>query len=151
MSRPFRFHTPIKVRYNETDQQGHVNFAHFLSYFDVGLTEYLDMVGYPYAAMLDEGVDIVYIESHCNYDAPVYWPEVLRIHSRIGHLGTRSIRFDFEIRAERDDRRVARGHIVAVSVTKGSLEPCPIPERLRQAVDRYEGPEAGEAEAEMTD
>lgn len=151
MNRPFRFHTPIKVRYNETDQQGHVNFAHFLSFFDVGLTEYLDRIGYAYGAMLAEGVDIVYIESHCNYDAPAYWPEVLRIHARIGHLGTRSIRFEFEIRAEGDDRRVARGHIVAVSVTKGTLEAHPIPEGLRQAVDRFEGPEAGEVGAKTKD
>ena len=45
MSLPFKFSTPVKVRFNETDLQGHVNFGHHLFYFDVGLTEYLDAIG----------------------------------------------------------------------------------------------------------
>ena len=31
----YPFSTTIKVRFNETDAQGHVNFAWYLNYFDV--------------------------------------------------------------------------------------------------------------------
>jgi len=33
----FRFYYPVKVRFVETDAQGHVFFGHYLTYFDVGL------------------------------------------------------------------------------------------------------------------
>ena len=42
----YRFFHPIQVRYIETDQQGHVFFGHYLTYFDVALTEYLKAIDY---------------------------------------------------------------------------------------------------------
>jgi acyl-CoA thioester hydrolase len=39
MQEPFKFSTPLRVRFNETDLQGHVNFGHYLFYFDVGVTD----------------------------------------------------------------------------------------------------------------
>jgi len=140
VSQPPKFSTPIKVRFNETDLQGHVNFGHYLFYFDVALVEYMQAIGYSYQRMLQEGVDLLYVESHCNYQSPAYWPEVLDAHARIGHLGNRSIRFEFQVRAESDGREVASGHIVAVTVAKEGWAPTAIPEALREAVAAYEPP-----------
>jgi len=74
MSLPFKFSTPVKVRFNETDLQGHVNFAQFYFYFDVGLTEYLEAIGYDYSRMVEDGTDMVYVESHCRHRSPARWP-----------------------------------------------------------------------------
>jgi len=134
-----RFSTPVKVRFNETDQQGHVNFIHYLAYFDIGLVEYLEAIGFGYSEMLAEGTDLLYVESHCNYKSPVRWPETLDVHTRIGHLGRRSVRFDFAVRAAGDGREVAEGHVVAVTAQPGTYQPAPVPERLRRAVAAYEG------------
>ncbi|HXV43059.1 MAG TPA: hypothetical protein VEC96_08340, partial [Anaerolineae bacterium] len=65
--------------------------------------------------------------------------EWLRVYARIGHVGRRSLRFEFEVRAEADERLVATGHIVAVTAGTDTFEPRPIPERLRQAISVYEG------------
>ena len=59
MTAPFKFFTPIKVRFNETDLQGHVNFVHCLTCFDVGATEYMAAIGCDYDTMLAEGVDLL--------------------------------------------------------------------------------------------
>lgn len=139
MSAPYRFATPVKVRFNETDLQGHVNFGHYSFYFDVGLTEFLEAIGYDYQTMLEEGADMLYVESHCNFKSPARWPEVLEVYTRMGHMGNRSLRFEFEVRAQTDGRLVATGHIVTVTVTRDGFQPCPIPERLRQAVEGFEG------------
>ncbi|MEK6574558.1 MAG: thioesterase family protein [Chloroflexota bacterium] len=144
MSEPFKFFAPIKVRFNETDLQGHVNFGQYLFYFDVGATDYMEAIGYDYDRMLADGVDLLYAESHCNYKSPVKWPEVLNVHTRIGHLGRRSIRYEFDIRAANDGRQVATGHIVAIAAERGTWEECEVPERLRRAIAEYEGPESGE-------
>jgi len=142
-TRPYRFCTPVKVRFNETDLQGHVNFGHYLFYFDAALTEYLQAIGYSYQHMLEAGVDMLYLESHCNYKSPAHWPEVLDVHARIGHLGNRSIRFEFDVRAQSDGRQVATGHIVAVTVARAGRDPAPIPASLRAAVEAYEGAPEG--------
>ena len=83
MSLPFKFSTPVKVRFNETDLQGHVNFGHHLFYFDVGLTEYMDAIGYSYARMLEEGADMVYVEAHCRYRSPMPMGQAPRAGSAI--------------------------------------------------------------------
>lgn len=139
MNKSFKFYTPIRVRYNETDQQGHVNFGHYYFYFDVAVTDYLGAIGYDYQTMLADNTDFLYAESHCNYKSSAKWPEVLRVYTRIGHLGRRSLRFEFEVRAEADDRLIAGGHIVAVTADKNTFEPQSIPERMRQTIIAYEG------------
>lgn len=145
MSQPYRFFTPLKVRFNETDLQGHVNFGHYLFYFDVALTDYLEAIDYSYQRMLEDGIDMLYLESHSNYKSPVHWPELLNVHARIGHLGNRSIRFEFDVRAQVDGRQVATGHIVAVTVAREGWDPAPIPQALRQAVDSYEASQGSPA------
>lgn len=46
MSELFRFFTSLRVRFNENDLQGHVNFGQYLFYFDMGATEYMEAIGY---------------------------------------------------------------------------------------------------------
>ena len=140
---PYRFVMPVKVRFNETDLQGHVNFGHYLFYFDAALIEYLAAIGYDFQALLADGVDLLYAESHCNYHSPAHWPEVLNVHARIGHLGRRSIRFEFDIRALKDGRQVATGHIVAVTAERGTWAERSVPENLRQAAAEYEAARSG--------
>ena len=57
MSEKYKFFTPVRVRYADTDAQGHVFFSNYLIYFDQGLTDYLKAIGYGYDAMLDDGFD----------------------------------------------------------------------------------------------
>ncbi len=139
MSESFRFYAPVKVRFNETDRLGHVNFGNYYFYFDVAVEAYLDTIGYDYLTMQAEGVEFVYIESHCNYKAEAKWPEILHVHARLGHIGNSSFRFEFEILAQTDSRLVATGHIVGVTVDLDSFESCRVPDGLRQAVAAYEG------------
>ena len=141
MSEPFKFFTPVKVRFNETDLQGHVNFGQYLFYFDVGATEYHAAIGYDYAKMWAEGIDLLYAESHCNYKSPVKWPETLRVHVRIAELGRRSVRYEFDVRAEQDGRQAATGHIIAIVAERGTWAEREVPARLRQAVANYENEE----------
>ncbi len=138
VSEPFKFSTAVKVRFNETDLQGHVNFGQYLFYFDVGATEYMDAIGYSYTDMLADGVDLLYVESHCNYKSPVKWPETLNIHARIAHLGRRSVRYEFDVRAQSDGRPIATGHIVAVTAERGTWAEREVPEGLRKAVTAFE-------------
>ncbi len=134
----FKFYHPIRVRYVETDAQGHVFFGHYYTYFDVAMIEYMRAVGFSYDDLLSAGMDLLYVESLCRHKAPAYYDEVLNVHTRIGEIGNSSLTFEFAIYKEGSDHLVATGHIVAVNVDKNNRRKMRVPESLRQAVHDYE-------------
>ena len=135
----YRFFHPIHVRFIETDQQGHVFFGHFLTYFDVALTEYLKAIDYSYDKFLQAGIDFYYVESLCQYHDRAFFDEVLHVHARIGKIGNSSFTFEFSIFEPESQRFIASGHIVAVAIDPHTSKPIRAPEGLRQAVARFEG------------
>jgi acyl-CoA thioester hydrolase len=134
-----KFYYPIKVRFVETDAQGHVFFGHYLTYFDIGLTEYMHAIGFSYQDLLAMGLDMFYVASDCQYHGRAYFDEVLHVHTCIGEIGNSSFTFQFAIYEKESDRLVTTGQIVAVVVDPETQKPVRVPEELRQAVREYEG------------
>jgi len=143
----YKFYYPLRVRYVETDAQGHVFFGHYLTYFDVGLTEYMRAIGYHYPDMVASGVDMFYVEASCQYKGRAYFDDLLHVHTRIGHIGNTSFTFEFAIYKQSNDVRepqsneelIATGKIVAVTVDTRTEQPVRVPDGLRKAVARFEG------------
>jgi acyl-CoA thioester hydrolase len=165
MSHRYKFHYPLRVRYVETDAQGHVFFGHYLTYFDVGLTEYTRAIGYAYPDMVASGVDMFYVEANCQYKGRAYFDDLLHVHTRIGHIGNTSFTFEFAIyrvvspsvrtdaangqqlanvrEPQSNDDLIATGSIVAVAVDAKTEQPVRVPNELREAVARFEGEPVG--------
>ncbi len=139
MITPYRFYTTLQVRFNETDLQGHVNFAWYLNYFDVALVNYLRALDYSYQQMLSDGFDMVYVDAHATYHASAYFDDNLRVHCRVGRIGNTSMRFDFHVLAESDERLIATGEITVVMIERDTQEKIAVPGRIRQAIRAYEG------------
>ena len=137
----YRFSTPLRVRFNETDAQGHVNFAWYLNYFDVALIEYLRALGYSYNDMLEEGFDMLYIDAHTAYKSAAYFDEILQVRCRVGKIGNTSLRFDFQVFDDAGEREVAVGEIVVVIAERHTYQMTPVPDRLRETIEAYEGSE----------
>lgn len=135
MTDPYPFSTSIKVRFNETDMQGHVNFAQYLNYFDIALTEYLRSVGFSYQRMLDENIDMLYVDSHATYHAPAHFDDALRIHCCAGKVGNSSVRFDFQIFNESDNRLTANGEITVVMADRKTFQKVRVPDHFRQVLE----------------
>ena len=69
-----RFHQSIPVRYADTDAQGHVFFANYLTFFDEAVTGYCDTIGFGYDAIRAAGADFVYVD--VSPAGAVYRPDV---------------------------------------------------------------------------
>ncbi len=55
----FRFVYRLRVRWAEVDRQGIVFNGHYLTYFDVGITEYYRALGFPYPdGLAEHGTDL---------------------------------------------------------------------------------------------
>ncbi|MBL8470289.1 MAG: acyl-CoA thioesterase [Rhodocyclaceae bacterium] len=130
----------LRVRWSEVDAQRIVFNGNYLSYFDVGITEYWRAIGLPYPeALSDAENDLFAVRSTVNYHAPAFFDDWLDICLRAARLGNSSMRFEFLIL--RGAERIASGEVVYVNAHPVERRARPLPERLRAAILRFEGRE----------
>ncbi|MBL8481502.1 MAG: acyl-CoA thioesterase [Rhodocyclaceae bacterium] len=127
----------LRVRWAEVDAQRIVFNGHYLTYFDVAVTEYWRAIGLPYPdAISDAENDLFAVRSLVNYHAPAFFDDWLEVGIRVARLGNSSIGFEFLIR--RGSERVASGEVVYVNADPVARRARPLPERLRAAIVRFE-------------
>lgn len=122
------FEIPIRPRYGEVDSMGVVYHAHYLSYFDVGRTEYLRACGASYAELERRGFRLAVVELGVRYLRPARFDELLRLGVSLTALGRASVRFDYELR--RGDELLATGHTRLGCLDTGN-RPVPLPADTR--------------------
>ncbi len=132
MGEPF-VHT-LRVRYNECDPQGVVFNANYLTYIDLTLTELWRELG-GYQEMVDAGVDMVVAEARVRYRAPLRFDEEFEVHATVAHMDDDSMTTALVLVRDRD--RVAEGEIRHVFIGAGGGPKMPIPERIREQLEKY--------------
>ncbi len=133
----FRFSTTFKVRFVETDLQGHVFFGNYLVYCDEALMEYLDALGFGYPIIWPMGLDWVYVDSHLAYQGSAELADMLRTHVRIARIGTSSVTAEFQIFKQKSDELIVTGELTFVVLGKTG-KPVRLPDFFREAVVNYQ-------------
>jgi acyl-CoA thioester hydrolase len=133
----FRFRHPLRVRWAEVDRQGIVFNGHYLTFFDVGITEYWRAIGYPYPdALLAAGADTFVVKATVEYHAPAQYDDVLDVLVRVGRIGRSSMQFLLEI--ERAGQRLISGEVIYVIADAATRKSMSVPAFLREAISGYE-------------
>jgi acyl-CoA thioester hydrolase len=136
----FTFCHRLRVRYAEIDAQGIVFNAHYLTYFDVALTEYMRSIQYSFATgEKRENEDIHMVKALVEYRAPVYYDQEIDICARAAKIGRSSIQFLLEIHPAGEDRCLTSGEIVWVNTHQKTRKSAPVPEALTTALTALEG------------
>ncbi|MDM8553408.1 thioesterase family protein [Desulfococcaceae bacterium HSG7] len=135
------FETRIAVRFADTDANGHVFFANYLTYFDTAFLDYLKAVDYEFKRFTDQGINFYYAEALSRYKAGAEFGETLRVLVKISKFGNTSFTIEFTTIGLESDTLINTGHIVAVIVDFQSGQPVPIPPDFIAAVKRYEDKE----------
>ncbi len=128
----------LRVRYAECDAQGVVFNAHYLTYFDVGITELWRAAFGSYQAMVDRGVDIVVAEAQLRFRAPARFDQELALEVSIARLGQTSIHSRHLIR--HDGRTLVEGSLRHVLVALPALTKTEIPDWTRAALEPWTVP-----------
>jgi acyl-CoA thioester hydrolase len=131
----------IPTRWKDNDVYGHVNNVEYYSFFDTIINEYLIRAG---------GLDIfqgpvigLCAESHCAFTAAVEFPAPVQAGLRVGHLGSSSVKYEIGLFGGADGSApAATGWFVHVFVDRATRRPVPIPDDIRSALARLEGPAA---------
>ncbi|BBY74689.1 thioesterase [Mycolicibacterium parafortuitum] len=133
----YGYFVPITTRWMDNDVYGHVNNVTYYSYFDTAANHFLIHEG---------GLDIhnapvigLVVESKCSYLAPVAYPDDLRAGLRVDNLSTRSVTYGvgiFTAGGDAANTAVAHGYFVHVFVDRATRRAVPIPDRIREALER---------------
>jgi acyl-CoA thioester hydrolase len=126
-------HSAIPTRWADNDVYGHVNNVEYYAFFDTVINAWLIREG---------GLDIhsgsvigLCAESHCEFNAPLAFPETVTAGLRVGHLGRSSVRYEIGLFSEAGEL-AATGWFVHVFVNRASRRPVDIPDGLREALER---------------
>ncbi|TPP11169.1 acyl-CoA thioesterase [Rhizobium glycinendophyticum] len=77
-----------KLRYGDTDRQGHVNNAVYATFLETGRVELIFKAD---ARLLEEGFSFVLAKLDINYIAEVLWPGTVEIGTRVTKVGRSSV------------------------------------------------------------
>jgi len=114
----------IRVRYQETDAQGHVHHANYLNYFEVGRVELLRAAGHDYRQLEADGIFLVVTEVSCNYFLPAKYDDHLTL--RTTTVRSKGVRIEHCYRLLRGDELLAEGRTVVACVTHdGTVQRLP--------------------------
>ncbi|CCH33330.1 thioesterase family protein [Actinosynnema sp. NPDC047251] len=131
--RDYRHWQRIPTRWADNDVYGHVNNVVHYAFMDTVINTWL---------ISEAGLDIhggaaigLCVESHCNYRAPISFPDAVDGGLRVGRLGRSSVRYEVGFFPVDRDDVVAEGHFVHVFVDRLTREPVEIPAGLRAAME----------------
>lgn len=96
----------VRPRYEETDQMGVVYHGNYLTYFEVGRSEFFRSLGYSYRELEEEGIVFPVIHATCRYLIPAKYDDELHIRTRIVQLKGVRIKLNYEVIRIEDDKEV---------------------------------------------
>ena len=131
----FKVFRRIDTRWMDNDVYGHVNNVVYYSWFDTAVNAHLIEQG---ALDIHHGQTIgLVVETHCNYFAPLSFPQVIEAGIRVAKMGGSSVRYEIGLFAQGEDLCAARGHFVHVYVDYQSRRPVTaLPLNLKQVLEK---------------
>ncbi|MBT3307396.1 MAG: acyl-CoA thioesterase [Alphaproteobacteria bacterium] len=136
----FRFSWPLRVRYSEIDGQMVVFNAHYLTYFDIAITEYFRSLPYDYMGQVaSTGEDFHTVRALVEFQQPILFDEDIDVHVRTARLGRTSLTFLIEIHGTGADDLRATGEVVWVNTDQKTHTPAPLAQELVDKLGAFEG------------
>ncbi|WP_418320738.1 acyl-CoA thioesterase [Piscinibacter sakaiensis] len=128
----YRHFQSISTRWMDNDIYGHVNNVVYYSFFDTAVNRYLIDSG---ALDIHDGASIgLVVETHCNYFAPLAFPETVDAGLRVARIGRSSVRYEVGLFAAGAESAAAAGHFVHVYVDRQTRRPAALPDLLLRAL-----------------
>lgn len=133
----FRCLHRLRVRWAEVDMQGIVFNAHYLMYFDVGITEYWRQLALPYTeAMHRLGGDLYVRKATLEYAGSARMDDLVDVALRCERIGRSSLTMVGALFL--GERPLVSAEIVYVFADAAQQGAQPVPAPLRALIERYE-------------
>ncbi|OBR62968.1 thioesterase [Paenibacillus oryzae] len=99
---------PLRVRYQECDSMGVVFHANYVTWFEIGRTEWIRQRGYSYKAIEEHGLLLPVVDLQCSYLAPARYDDMVLVCTTVAEVSPLKLTFQSQIR----------------KVAEGQFQPC---------------------------
>ena len=127
----FEFFESITLRYADNDANGHVNNAHYYSFFDTAVEGYLHNRGLRQVLAAEIATPVV--ASACRYFEEIAYPATINVGVRVDHIGNTSMTYLVAIFVNREKTARAQGTFTTVATARATGRPVDVPTAFRQA------------------
>jgi len=97
---------PIRVRYQETDQMGVVFHGNYVTWFEIGRTEWIRNLGFTYADIESKGLLFPVIDLAVSYVLPAKYDDTVIVCTKVKEFSPLRMEFQSQV------RRVTAEHFV---------------------------------------
>ena len=127
--------TSDKIRYADTDRQGHVNNAAFATFCETGRVEILYDPNHP---LMSAGGEFVIASLSIAFKGEIQWPGEVSIGTYISNIGTSSIHIGQVLYQE--ELCVAEAETVIVQINKSTRRSLPLSDPARDRLAALAAP-----------
>lgn len=122
--------TFVRVYFADTDLMGVVYNGVYLTWFEIGRTEFLRDRGLAYAEVERRGFSLPVTEASFVVRSPARYDDWIRIETCVDGIRSRGVTFRYRI--SRDDTLLVEGRTVHTPVSKQDLKGARLPDWLRE-------------------
>jgi acyl-CoA thioester hydrolase len=116
----------FQVRDYECDLQGVVNNANYQHYIEHARHNWLEVMGIDFAALHDQGVDLVVARIEIDFKYPLRSRDAFVVRSSFAREGRLRIIFNQDIYRRPDDKLIVQARVIGAAVKAGK----PVPPEL---------------------
>ncbi|KRF20730.1 acyl-CoA thioesterase [Paenibacillus sp. Soil787] len=136
----FRFYTPTKVRFCETDANGHLSHLSSVIYMEQARCEYMNGLGLFFANADGKLADKTFflVSQSVEYKSQAHFNDELDIYMKVSRIGTSSIETQYAIVKRENKQLVSFAASTGVYVDVHTQKGTPLPEDLASRIEQFE-------------
>lgn len=121
------------------DAQGIVFNAHYLTYFDTAMTEYLRHIEYDYVKEVKErNEDFHTVKTLVEYKSPIHFDQIIDVCLKVRKIGTSSLTFYIEVHPNKEDNMRVSGEVVWVNTNQETHSSAPLSKNIIKKIKLLE-------------
>ncbi|MAG18751.1 MAG: thioesterase [Flavobacteriaceae bacterium] len=124
----------FRVRYTETDQMGFAHHSNYLNYFEMARIEWLNKIGFSYAALERQGIVMPVVSVQINFKSPAYFDDPLTIKLVVNEIPKASIKIDYIIMNALKNE-IANGSTTIAFLNIETNKPVRCPQKLLEIIE----------------
>lgn len=142
----FPYKGSAKIRFADTDANGHMYFGNYLVIADEVMSEYWAELGWDFNKLYEQPALTFTVNVNIDFVSECLGGDTVDVAVRFSRLGTKSLGVEFEMTNRRTAELAARGSMTSVFVDKETRKGIPIPPEFRQRIMEKQ-PELAESDS----
>jgi acyl-CoA thioester hydrolase len=99
----------LRVRYQETDAMGIAHHGNYVTWFEIGRTDFCRVAGFTYSSIESLGYLLVVTDIQCRYRTPYRYDDEVLVRTSLQQIGSRGMKFTYHFYDATGERLHASG------------------------------------------